>query len=150
MKDLARSLGLERGLAQAFLEARWKEVVGPQIASHTHPLEIRFDTLVLLVDKPVWMHELSFLKREIIEKANAHLGKVWIRNIHLKIGPIPVSSKPVPERQRSPVALGKGEMACLNRHLSAISDPGLKEVIDRAIRRHLQAGDEGEESSADS
>ncbi|WDT78181.1 MAG: DUF721 domain-containing protein [Candidatus Manganitrophus sp.] len=92
LKGIIKDFGLEKGISGALLQIRWKEIVGPQIASHTYPAEIRFDTLHLTVDSAVWMHQLSFLRKEIIEKCNRLLGKESIRKIQLRTGPLPPPS----------------------------------------------------------
>jgi hypothetical protein len=137
LQDLAQSFGWEKGIAAARLETRWNEVVGDAIASHTHPEEIRFDTLTLLVDSAVWMHELSFLKKALIEKINRILGKNGIRNIHFKMG---VLSLRTPLRQDPPSLpeIGEEEAALLDQLLLPVSDDDLKKAIQKAIRKHLR------------
>jgi hypothetical protein len=138
LKGLAQSFGWEKGIAAAMLETRWAEVVGEAIASHTHPEEIRFDTLHIVVDSAVWMHELSFLKKALIEKINRVLGKNGIRNVHFKIGPLtakPASPVNAPSLSRE---LGEEEIVLLNQLLSPVSDEDLKKAIQKALRKHLQ------------
>lgn len=139
IKNLAQSFGWEKAIAAALLEARWNEVVGEPIASHTRPDEIRFDTLHILVDSAVWLHELSFLKKALIEKVNRFLGKNGIRNIHFKIGPLPPREVSPQNLPALPAELGEEEAALLNQLLSSVSDEDLKRAIQKALRKHLQA-----------
>lgn len=137
LKGLAKELGLEKGIASAMLQEHWKEIVGPQIASHTYPMEIRFDTLPLRVDSAVWMHQLSFLKGEIIEKCNRILGGESIRKLQLRTGPLPAAvdlsdGTPKPKGECS-----SEEAAFIERQLASIPDPELKEAVRRALQRHL-------------
>lgn len=137
LKGIIKDFGLEKGIAGALLQIRWREIVGPQIASHTYPAEIRFDTLHLTVDSAVWMHQLSFLKQEIIEKCNRILGKASIRKIQLRTGPLPPPLDPPLE---APALKGKctvEEEGFIEQQVSSIPDAALKEVVRRALRRHL-------------
>lgn len=139
LKNLAQSFGWEKGIAVALLESRWTEAVGEAIAAHTHPDEIRFDTLQIRVDSAVWMHELSFLKKALIEKVNRFLGKNGIRNVQFKIGAIPTKTAPrqnLPSPQGEP---GEEEAALLHQLLSPVSDEELRKTIRKALRKHLQA-----------
>lgn len=137
LKGLAQTFGWEKGIASAMLETRWNEIVGDAIASHTHPEEIRFDTLTILVDSAVWMHELSFLKKALIEKVNRLLGKNGIRKIQFKIGPVAPRPAPTQESRSLPGEMGEEEAALLNQLLLPVSDDDLKKTIQRAIRKHL-------------
>lgn len=143
LNGLTHDLGLEKGLAFIRLEARWEEVVGPQVAAHTSPLEIRFDTLSLLVDSAAWMHQLSFLKKELIEKSNALLGGTSIQKLYFKMGPLPPPDPaPRPDKVTAIEAYHPKEAALLDSHLLSIADPELKEVIRRAMWRLRKEGDE--------
>ncbi|MFQ5950179.1 MAG: DUF721 domain-containing protein, partial [Nitrospiria bacterium] len=128
----------EKGIASFQLGTAWEEAVGHQIAAHTHPLEIRFDTLTLLVDEAVWMHQLSFMKKEIIEKVNRFLGKRAIRVLRFRISPLPPRPDPPEDRPVSLTAeLAAPEAALLNEQVAAVTDDDLKKAIHRAMRRHL-------------
>jgi len=138
LKGLAKRFGLEKGIASFQLGTRWEEVVGHQIAAHTHPLEIRFDTLSLLVDEAVWMHQLSFMKKEIIDKVNRFLGKHTIRILRFRIGPLPPRPTPSEDLAISmTAALTASEAALLNEEVATVTDDDLKKAIQRAMRRHL-------------
>jgi len=137
LKGIIKEFGLEKGIAGALLQMRWRELVGPQIASHTYPAEIRFDTLHLTVDSAVWMHQLSFLKKEIVEKCNGLLGKESIRKIQLRIGPLP---PPLESPMETPTPEGEcsaDEAAFIEQQIASIPDAELKEAARRALRRHL-------------
>jgi hypothetical protein len=137
LKGIIKEFGLEKGIAGALLQMRWRELVGPQIASHTYPAEIRFDTLYLTVDSAVWMHQLSFLKKEIIEKCNRLLGRETIRKIQLRTGPLP---PPLESPMEAPTPEGEctaEEEMFIEDQISSIPDADLKEGVRRALRRHL-------------
>ncbi|MCG3112047.1 MAG: DUF721 domain-containing protein [Candidatus Manganitrophus sp. SB1] len=137
LKGIIKDFGLEKGISGALLQIRWREIVGPQIASHTYPAEIRFDTLHLTVDSAVWMHQLSFLKKEIIEKCNRLLEKASIRKIQLRTGPLP---PPLESPQEAPALEGEctaEEAAFIEQQIVSIPDMELKEAVRRALRRHL-------------
>lgn len=137
LKGIIKEFGLEKGIAGALLQIRWREIVGPQIASHTYPAEIRFDTLHLLVDSAVWMHQLSFLKKEIIEKCNRLLGKESIRKIQLRTGSLPPPIELPPEVPSSKRECTAEETAFIEEQIASIPDTELKAVIRGALRQHL-------------
>lgn len=85
LAQIIDGLGLKSQFACFKLQQHWEETVGALIAGYSTPNAIRRDTLILDVTTPVGMQELSFLKGEIIEKANAYLGDLTIKQIHLQI-----------------------------------------------------------------
>ncbi len=138
LNRLTRKAGLEKGIASFNLGEHWEEAVGHQIAVHTHPQEIRFETLTILIDEAVWMHQLSFMKKEIIDKVNYFLKKRPIKNIHFRIAPLPPRSRasetpPVPQSTK----LSHEDAAILSKELEFITDHDLKAVIQKAMRQHL-------------
>jgi predicted nucleic acid-binding Zn ribbon protein len=138
LNRLTKKAGLEKGIASFNLGEHWEEAVGHQIATHTYPTEIRFTTLVVLVDEAVWMHQLSFMKKEIIEKVNHFLKKRPIQEIRFRIGSLPPRSKPSkapssPKREK----LSDQDAAILSQQLEFVQDHDLKLAIQKAMRRHL-------------
>ncbi len=131
MQSLIQEMGLQKEMDLYRLETHWEEVVGRPVASHTVPDKIYFHTLSLLVDSAPWMHQLSFFKKEIIEKANHFLGQPVIREVHFKMAPIPrrsgkgiSASKPAEKNAAVPA---------LNEEIARIPDEETKKIIQRAM-----------------
>ena len=68
----------------------WRRAVGPQIAAQTHPDTVKRGALFVRVSAPVWLHQLQFMKEEILGKINELSGKEEVRNLFLTIGEIPL------------------------------------------------------------
>jgi predicted nucleic acid-binding Zn ribbon protein len=66
----------------------WETAVGDVIANNTKPEAFKGKLLLVLVNSPVWMHQLQFLKKDIINKVNQALGKELVQDIKFKIGPV--------------------------------------------------------------
>jgi hypothetical protein len=66
----------------------WKSAVGDVIAKNTKPEAFKGKLLLVHVNSPTWMHQLQFLKKDIINKVNQALGKELVQDIKFKIGPI--------------------------------------------------------------
>ncbi len=63
----------------------WPTLVGPRMARHTRAVAFREGTLRVEVDGSAWMHELSFLKREMIRRIGQHLGSDRVRDVRFII-----------------------------------------------------------------
>ncbi len=66
LSRLLRGLGLERQLLGWRAVQEWPGWVGPRIAGHSRAVDFRDGTLFVEVEGSAWMHELGFLKREIV------------------------------------------------------------------------------------
>lgn len=79
MKGLLPGLIQAMPDAEGFLAARlwksWREVVGESIADMARPLGRRRGTLIVGVDEPVAMQELTYVAPEILDRVNEFLGR---------------------------------------------------------------------------
>ena len=66
----------------------WDRAVGATIAANAQPVAFKGDLLLVHATSSSWIHQLQFLKADIISKLNADLGQPVISEIKFKIGPI--------------------------------------------------------------
>lgn len=118
----------------------WRQSVGPQIATRTYPENINRGTLFVKVSTSVWMQELQYMKKEIIEKINRLYGKETVQNIRFVIGEIP--PPPVIEkRDEKPGldfdtrALTDDDKKVISSSLSAVGDEELRDILKRVMTR---------------
>ena len=81
LSRLMSRLGLEQGLLGWRAVEEWTEVVGPRLADHARAVGFRDGALLVEVEGSAWMHELGFLKRELIRRINRHLGSECVREV---------------------------------------------------------------------
>ena len=67
----------------------WDDAVGEIIAANARPVAFKGDLLLVHATSSTWIHQLHFLKADIISKLNAALGKPMISEIKFKIGSFP-------------------------------------------------------------
>jgi len=66
----------------------WDDVVGETIAKNARPAAFKGKLLLVEVSSSTWMHQLQFLKADIIEKINDAFGKEMVDEIKFKIGTV--------------------------------------------------------------
>ncbi|MEE4357999.1 MAG: DUF721 domain-containing protein [Desulfococcaceae bacterium] len=66
----------------------WDSAVGPAIAENTRPAAFKGSLLIVHVSASAWVHQLQYLKQELMEKINRVLGKKLVEDIRFKIGDI--------------------------------------------------------------
>ena len=85
--QLMKKLGLEQRLQQSQVFFLWPNIVGADIARHAQPVSLRNGILVIAVDHPVWLQELSrYHKQLILQKVWSSVGKKAVREITFRIG----------------------------------------------------------------
>lgn len=122
--------------AEASLLLDWEAIVGPEVAAYTQPLKLAFPTreekrnatLHLRVD-PAMALDLQHSGDLLAERVNMYFGYALVARLRLKQGP--VRRKAARPPLQVPAPLPPARAAGLNRRLSAIDDPGLREALER-------------------
>ena len=82
-----KRLGLEQRLQQSQAFLLWPHIVGADVARHAQPVSLRNGMLIVAVDHPVWLQELSrYHKTLILQKVQERVGKKAVRDIIFRIG----------------------------------------------------------------
>lgn len=121
------------------LQGLWSQAVGSQISSQTRPHRIKGNTLHVKVSSSVWMHQLQFLKDEIIEKINKSQEKEIVKNIYFSIGDI---SSAISRGGQNLFAsdtppLKEKDKKLIEKSLLSISDPELKEILQKVMAKEI-------------
>ena len=66
----------------------WDGIVGEVISKNAKPAAFKGRILLVYVTSSTWVHQLQFLKKEMITRLNEALGKVLIDDLKFKIGPV--------------------------------------------------------------
>ena len=66
----------------------WEEAVGSVIAQNARPAAFKGRILLVHVNSSPWLHQIRYLKAEIIAKVNTALGDSLVDDIKFKIGPL--------------------------------------------------------------
>ena len=64
------------------------DIVGDVIAQNAKPAAFKGKVLLVHASSSTWIHQLQFLKQDMISKLNGALGKALIEDLKFKIGPI--------------------------------------------------------------
>ena len=66
----------------------WQRSVGAPIAENAKPYAMKGTLLLVHVSSSVWLHQLQFLKDELLDCLNRELEEDQIVDIKFKIGPV--------------------------------------------------------------
>ena len=85
LSRLLRRLGLEDELQGWRAVEDWARVVGPRVARHTRAVGFERGVLRVEVEGSAWMHELGYLKQELIRAVNRELGSDRVREVRFVV-----------------------------------------------------------------
>jgi predicted nucleic acid-binding Zn ribbon protein len=81
LPGLLRRFGLEDAAAGWRAVSEWPALAGDRIARRSRATGFRDGILTVEVDGSAWMHELGFLKLDLVRRANQHLGAEVVREV---------------------------------------------------------------------
>ncbi len=119
----------------------WTRSVGTLIAAQTAYDKFRNGTLFVRVANSVWLQQLQFMKKEIIEKINAVLGREAVNNIFFTVGQV-ADSRPGADdnvsfaADRSP--LNEKDQRNVELCTSSVRDSELKDILRRVMIKDLK------------
>jgi predicted nucleic acid-binding Zn ribbon protein len=85
LERLLARLGLTEELNGWRAVEEWARVVGPRVALHTRAVSFRDGVLCVEVDGSAWMHELGYLRHELVKTVNRALGTDSVRTVKFVI-----------------------------------------------------------------
>jgi len=86
LAKVGAELGLPPGDAHGTLDTRWREVMGDDVAAHTHLVSVRDGTLTVAVDDPMWATQLRYLEPAVVARATALLGPGVVTRLRVRVG----------------------------------------------------------------
>ncbi|MGD8962753.1 MAG: DUF721 domain-containing protein [Desulfobacterales bacterium] len=66
----------------------WDAAVGETIAQNARPAAVKGNLLIVHVSNSTWIHQLQFLKTDLISALNTALEQPLLKDIRFKIGPL--------------------------------------------------------------
>jgi hypothetical protein len=124
---------------QHLLDA-WHKAVGKTISAQTRVDRLDHDTLFVKVSSSAWMHQLQFVKNEIMDKLNEILGKESVRNLFFSIGEVSAVQKKENDTftlKPDQHPLKDRDKKLIEECTASISDLELNEILKRAMTRNI-------------
>ncbi len=84
LKLLVQSLGIEKQVEQYKIFDVWNDVVGQQVAKVAQPERLANGVLFVSVSNAPWRTELTFRKKEILEKIHQQTNSKSITDIKFR------------------------------------------------------------------
>lgn len=152
LEDILDRSGFRRKIQEQKVMDIWEKAVGEAIAEMTQPIRIKDRVLQVKVCNSVWMQQLLFYKKLIIQKLNEAVGDGIVEDLRFFIG----------EKEKEPAdgfdrvetkgknwkftrRLSPSEMERVERETQGIRDAEIREVLARVFAKGLMAKKEPRE-----
>jgi hypothetical protein len=129
---LLKRLGIENGVRLERIRSDWAEIFDTGIAPHMFPASLKDGELLLNLESPVWMQNLTYYKKEILSK----LSPYGITGVRFRLGRIQKQNHPS-ENKRKERKLSEEEIALIAAAVSTIHDDELKKSVQKAWQKSL-------------
>ncbi|HUR18477.1 MAG TPA: DUF721 domain-containing protein [Acidimicrobiales bacterium] len=87
LDHISRSMGVPGAAALGVLFSRWDEIAGPVAASHSWPISVTRDALVVAVDGPGWATSLRALSAQLLKRVEDVAGPGVAERVEVRVKP---------------------------------------------------------------
>lgn len=148
VSELIGGHGVDRELREHRLLTHWAKLVGDRVAARSTPDGLSCGVLWVRVANSAWLHELSFLRDDIIARANQLCGDPpLVTDVEFHLGPrrkpdvddalaptARIRRRRKRERPLPPPATGE-RLNAIRSEASGIEDEELRDIIIEARRK---------------
>jgi len=129
---MLKQLGIESGVRLERIRNEWFDIFESTLSSHMFPSSCTEHELLLNVDSPVWIQQLTYYKKEIIRK----LSSFGVSDVRFRLGKVRKKTQPnsITKDVRK---LSADDVSFASSVVLDIGDERLKEAIRRAIEKSL-------------
>ncbi|HAM50796.1 MAG TPA: hypothetical protein DCP92_08945 [Nitrospiraceae bacterium] len=133
ISPFVKSLGIEGALNFGVIEKDWTKIFGEPLSLHTCPVKLQNGELLIYVDSPIWLQQISFYTNDIVKK----LSPFAVKEVRLRLGKVrsgKKTDKPQPSVTKY-VSVDNDTLKYIEDTLSVIHDLELKESIKKAMEK---------------
>ena len=131
---MLKRLGIESGVRLERIRNDWFDIFETSLSSHMYPAGCTRDELLLNVDSPAWMQQLTYYKKDVIGKLSAY----GITGVRFRVGKVRGRGKPAEKRDIVRVP-SEDDLSFAESAVSDITDARIRESIRRAIEKSLSS-----------
>ncbi|TAN41601.1 MAG: DUF721 domain-containing protein [Nitrospirae bacterium] len=135
LNSIFENFGFEEKLKLEKMRTRWDRHFLEPMSLHTFPSDLNKGELLITVDSPVWLQQLTFFKNEIIAK----LASYGVKAVRFRQGRIhqkeeKAAMRPTGKKRREPT---EDEARWIEENVSTIKDPELADAFRSLIEKSI-------------
>jgi len=129
---MLKRLGIESGVRLERIRNDWFDIFDPSLSSHMFPSSCTEHELLLNVDSPAWIQQLTYYKKDIIRK----LSLFGVTEVRFRLGKVR-KKKQHDTTKKNSRELSDNDVSFASSVVADIRDEHLKEAIRKAIEKSL-------------
>lgn len=138
ISPFVKNLGIEGAVRLEDIRREWPAIFSEPLSMHMQPSSLKDNELIINVDSPVWLQQISFFRDDITGKLN----RFNIKSVRFRLGRLaaPKTSRPYypPVRKKE---MSNEDKLFIDDTVSEVADPGLQErikaVMEKAFTRRM-------------
>lgn len=103
--SMMKHMGMQKQINQRMACLVWDDIVGAEIRANTYPAYVSSGILFVTVRSSSWANQLTFLKRDLVQRLNQNLERKIIRDIRFQVGFVGRNRSAVPSKQEEKMEL---------------------------------------------
>ncbi|HSL85325.1 MAG TPA: DUF721 domain-containing protein [Bacteroidales bacterium] len=138
-----KSLKVHQQLKEIQVIALWADTVGSRLSGQTKATRMVRGRLYVMVNSSAWAHQLSFFRREYIQKINTKLGEPVIKDIFFQVGNIDNKAEEETretdnEMAQQDIDLSESEIAEIQNTAAEIDNDELQKVFQNFMEKDFK------------
>lgn len=128
-------LGIREGVRLAEIRKNWHSLFHKPLSYHASPSKLTDGELLLNVESPVWLQQLSFFKDDIISRLSAF----GIKSVRFRLGSVSLKGQREARSRRSKPLTDEARVY-IEDTISAVDDEALKASMKKAMEKAISSG----------
>ncbi|HHY70910.1 MAG TPA: DUF721 domain-containing protein [Thermoanaerobacterales bacterium] len=127
---------LNKRLMEAKIFVNYELMVGEKISEISKPVFMQNNILFIGVENHIWIHQLYFLKPELIDNINSNLPRPLVKDIRFQVRNIEKIKKPEPileTKQDQHFEIPEKTMKVIYNICQSIDDEDLRKIFTRLM-----------------
>lgn len=138
LEDSLSRLNLKKRIKENMAVLVWEEIAGQELARQTAAVYINDGVLFVKVKNPVWAHQLTFLKNNLLAKIAARTGNEAIRDIRFQIGEIKRKKRDTAKSEEyhinwDKISIEPARVRWAEEIAAGIADPEIRDIFRRLV-----------------
>jgi len=134
LRTVVKDFGIENNIRIVEAKKNWHTLFDEPISCHMTPYKVSEGVMFLNVDSPVWLQELNYFKKDIVER----LSPYDIKDVRFKLGKVPKKAESGTRNQDFSVKkLSPDEVSYIEKTVSQIIDEELRGTVRRALEKSI-------------
>ncbi|MBT9536739.1 MAG: DUF721 domain-containing protein [Nitrospirae bacterium] len=133
LAPLIKNLKLEDAVKLGRIKTGWADIFEKPVSLHMFPAMLKEGELLINVDSPMWMQQLSFYKDKMTDK----LQGFGVKAVRLRLGKVMPWEKEKKGEEILHKPITADDRSYIEKTVSPIHDAELREGIKKAIEKSI-------------